>query len=373
VARAKSLADALGFARSCRDDDGKLLHVLAGRRGVERVGEIGTGAGVGTAWLASALPPGVALVTAERDERLARAVAELFADDPDVDVLEGDWRERLSPHAPFDLVFVDAGDAKDDPDAVLALASPGATIVLDDFSPGWEGVWIRVVTGGSVIRSWWRSSSGRGRERARSSRSSAADRVPRCASAGIVGRMASRAELVSTEHGLVPLGQGWYVLNARAAQWWKRDGRGALCEFEGAGFEGVTDFPQLGINLTVLGPGEPMAMYHRENDQEGFLVLRGEAVLVVEGEERPLRAWDFVHCPAGTGHVIVGAGEGPCLVLAVGARERSTGADWGAYTVDAAALRHGAGVERETTDPAEAYARFGSSRLTGYREGWLPA
>jgi uncharacterized cupin superfamily protein len=185
--------------------------------------------------------------------------------------------------------------------------------------------------------------------------------------------MASRAELVSTEHGLVPRGQGWYVLNARAAQWWLRDGRGALCEFEGAGFEGATDFPQLGINLTVLGPGEPMAMYHRDNDQEGFLVLRGEAVLVVEGEERPLRAWDFVHCPAGTGHVIVGAGEGPCLVLAVGARERSTGADWGAYTVDAAALRHGAGVERETTDPAEAYARFGSSRLTGYREGWLPA
>jgi len=116
-----------------------------------------------------------------------------------------------------------------------------------------------------------------------------------------------------------------------------------------------------------------MAMYHRENDQEDFLVLRGEAVLVVEGEERPLRAWDFVHCPAGTGHVIVAAGEGPCLVLAVGARERSTGADWGAYTVDAAALRHGAGVVRETTDPAEAYARFGSSRLTGYREGWLPA
>jgi len=114
-------------------------------------------------------------------------------------------------------------------------------------------------------------------------------------------------------------------------------------------------------------------MYHRENDQEDFLVLRGEAVLVVEGEERPLRAWDFVHCPAGTGHVIVAAGEGPCLVLAVGARERSTGADWGAYTVDAAALRHGAGVVRETTDPAEAYARFGNSRLTGYREGWLPA
>ena len=138
VARAKATAEALGFEKSCRDEDGALLHVLAGRRGVERVAEIGTGAGVGTAWLASALPPGAPLVTAERDERFARAAAELFADDPDVDVLHGDWREVLPAHAPFDLVFVDGGRAKDDPDAVLALAAPGATIVLDDFSSDWE-------------------------------------------------------------------------------------------------------------------------------------------------------------------------------------------------------------------------------------------
>jgi uncharacterized cupin superfamily protein len=177
---------------------------------------------------------------------------------------------------------------------------------------------------------------------------------------------------VSTEHGLVPKGQGWFVLNARETQWWDRKGRGVLCEFEGAGFEGATDFPQLGINLTVLGPGEPMAMYHRENDQEDFLVLAGEALLVIEGQERLLRTWDFVHCPAGTDHVIVGAGEAPSLVLAVGARDRSTGPDWGAYTVDEAALRHSAGVEHETTDPSEAYARFPSSELTRYREGWLP-
>jgi hypothetical protein len=76
------------------------------------------------------------------------------------------------------------------------------------------------------------------------------------------------AQLVSTEHGLVPKGQGWFVLNACKTHWWERKGRGVLCEFEGAGFEGATDFLQLGINLTVLGPGEPMAMYHRENDQE---------------------------------------------------------------------------------------------------------
>jgi uncharacterized cupin superfamily protein len=180
------------------------------------------------------------------------------------------------------------------------------------------------------------------------------------------------AELVRTDVGIVPKGDGWFVLNARDAQWWERPGRGVLCEFEGAGFDGALDFLQLGINLTLLSPGEPMAMYHWEADQEDFLVVAGEALLVVEGEERALRAWDFVHCPAGTEHVIVGAGNRPCLVLAAGARDRSTGPDWGAYTVDEVAIRHGAGVERETTDPAEAYARFPRGRLVGYRRQWLP-
>lgn len=184
--------------------------------------------------------------------------------------------------------------------------------------------------------------------------------------------MAEESHLVSTENGLVPKGQGWFVLNAREAQWWGRPGRGALCEFEGAGFEGAADFLQVGVNLTILGPGEPMAMYHRENDQEDFLVLSGEALAIVEGEERPLRQWDFLHCPAGTGHVIVGAGAGPCVVLAVGARDRSTGSDWGAYTVEEAAQQHGAGVEHETTDASEAYARFPRGRLTSYQKGWLP-
>lgn len=180
------------------------------------------------------------------------------------------------------------------------------------------------------------------------------------------------APLVPTEHGLVPKGQGWFVLNAREAQWWERDGRGVLCEFEGAGFEGAADFEQLGINVTVLAPGEPMSMYHYENDQEDFLVLAGEALAIVEGEERPLRQWDFVHCPAGTKHVLAGAGNAPCLVLAVGARDRSTGPDWGAYTVDQTAIRHGAGVEAETSDPKVAYERFERGELTRYRAGSLP-
>jgi uncharacterized cupin superfamily protein len=184
--------------------------------------------------------------------------------------------------------------------------------------------------------------------------------------------MVSESEFVATEHGLVPKGQGWFILNARETHWWKREGRGVLCEFEGAGFEGAADFEQLGINLTLLQPGEPMSMYHYENDQEDFLVLSGEALALVEGQERTLRRWDFLHCPAGTNHTIVGAGDGPCLVLAVGARDRSTGPEWGGYTVDEAALRHEAGVERVTTIPAEAYARFRQSELTTYGEGWLP-
>jgi uncharacterized cupin superfamily protein len=180
------------------------------------------------------------------------------------------------------------------------------------------------------------------------------------------------AELAPTEHGLVPKGEGWFVLNARDTHWWERDGRGVLCEFEGAGFEGALDFHQLGINLTRLEPGAPMSMYHREADQEGFLVLAGDALLIVEGDERPLRQSDFVHCPPGTSHTILGAGNGPCLLLAVGARGRSTGDDWGAYTVDEAAIHHGAGVERETTVSEVAYARFAGGRLTAYRDGWLP-
>ena len=129
--------------------------------------------------------------------------------------------------------------------------------------------------------------------------------------------MAPEARLESTDRGLVPSGEGWFVLNARHASWRHEEGRSAVCDFEGD-----SGFPQIGININVLAPGEPMAMYHWEADQEDFLVLAGEALLIVEGDERPLRQWDFVHCPAGTNHVIVGAGDSPCAVLAVGARDR---------------------------------------------------
>jgi uncharacterized cupin superfamily protein len=176
----------------------------------------------------------------------------------------------------------------------------------------------------------------------------------------------SESRLESTEHGLVPMGEGWFVVNAREARWLHAPARSAICDFEGE-----LDFVQFGINLSVVGPGEPMSLYHWEADQEDFLVLAGEALLIAEGEERPLRQWDFVHCPPGTKHVIVGAGDAPCVVLAVGARDRSTGPDWGGYSVDPAALRHGAGVEQETTEPPQAYAGLTRRRPTRYVDGWL--
>jgi uncharacterized cupin superfamily protein len=179
--------------------------------------------------------------------------------------------------------------------------------------------------------------------------------------------MVPESPLESTEHGLVPNGEGWFVLNAREARWRPGEGRGAVCRFEGE-----PEFSQLGINLTTLAPGEIVGLYHWEANQEDFLVIAGEALLIVEGEERRLRQWDLVHCPAGTKHIIVGAGDAPCLVVAVGARDSTKGPVWGGYSVDEVALRHGASVEQKTSDAEEAYARFPAREPSRYREGWLP-
>ena len=173
------------------------------------------------------------------------------------------------------------------------------------------------------------------------------------------------APLRSTKYGLVPDGDGWFVLNARATRWRDYGPLGVACDFEGK-----RPFKQLGINLNVLDPGEPMSIYHRENHQEGFLVLAGECVLIVEGEERRLEAWDFFHCPGGTAHAIVGAGNGPAVVLAVGARGGRKGIT---YPVAAAALAHGAGVADETTKSAEAYEKFPPSKRSQYADDWLPS
>ena len=175
------------------------------------------------------------------------------------------------------------------------------------------------------------------------------------------------ASLEPTDHGLVSRGEGWFVLNAREARWYDRGPRGAVMTFEGE-----PEFEQVGVNLFVLGPGQPMSMYHWEADQEDFLVLSGEALLIVGGEERPLRQWDFVHTPAGVPHSIVGAGDGPAAILAIGAREHQGGDDWGGYPFSEIAMRHNASAEQDTNDPAEAYARFPAREPTRHRDGWLP-
>jgi uncharacterized cupin superfamily protein len=174
--------------------------------------------------------------------------------------------------------------------------------------------------------------------------------------------MPKESRLRPTPGGKVPDGAGWFVLNAREARWLTGD-FGAYTRFEGD-----DRFPDLGINIGVLEPGQPACFYHAENNQEDFLVLSGQCLLVIEGQERRLKAWDFVHCPALTEHVFVGAGDGPCAILAVGARR----GDETIYPVSELALRHRAGVPTETRDPATAYAGLADDDETPYRDGWLP-
>ena len=167
--------------------------------------------------------------------------------------------------------------------------------------------------------------------------------------------MVPEATLERTENGTYPTGEGWFVLNVRDAPWFESERMGLYGVFES---ESVR-FSQVGIGLGILRPGEPNGMYHGEDAQEDFLVLSGECLLLVEGQERLLEAWDFVHCPPWTEHIFVGAGDGPCVVLAVGARRKGRGIR---YPVSDTALRHRAGVEVETTVPAEAYAGLADDR-----------
>jgi uncharacterized cupin superfamily protein len=174
--------------------------------------------------------------------------------------------------------------------------------------------------------------------------------------------MPDEAPLKQTPGGLVPEGDGWFVLNARDARWLTGD-FGAYTRFEGD-----TRFPSIGVNIGVLEPGQPACYYHGEDEQEDFLVLSGECLLLIEGEERRLKAWDFVHCPAWTEHVFVGAGDGPCAVLALGTRLT----DAVVYPESEVAQRHRAGVAKETRDPEQAYAELPDDVETPYRDGWLP-
>ena len=176
--------------------------------------------------------------------------------------------------------------------------------------------------------------------------------------------MVEEGRLEPTEHGLVPKGEGWYVVNAREARWGENDAFGRYTTFEGD-----VRFPDVGVNIGVLEPGQPACLYHREDNQEDFLVLSGECLLLVEAEERRLRPWDFFHCPAGTEHVLVGAGDRSCVVLALGARRKGAAIF---YPVAEVAQEHGASAVEGTDSPKEAYASSPDDRPSAYREGDLP-
>ena len=168
------------------------------------------------------------------------------------------------------------------------------------------------------------------------------------------------APLEDSGSGLAPAGDGWFVVNVRDAQWVTAENSeqkppGSDCRFESR----EHSFPQVGIKIRVLEPGQPNGLYHSENQQEAFLVLSGECRLLVEGEERLFRPWDFFHCPPGTHHIFVGAGDGPCSILMAGARLESEELH---YPVSELAARYGASVEEETSDFEQVYVRFEPSR-----------
>jgi uncharacterized cupin superfamily protein len=168
--------------------------------------------------------------------------------------------------------------------------------------------------------------------------------------------MVEEARLGDVGSGLAPKTEGWFVVNVRDAAWETHDVFGASCMFESS----EATFTQLGIRICVLLPGQPNGLYHGEETQEDFLVLSGECLLLVEGEERPLRAWDFVHCPWNAEHIFVGAGDGPCALLMTGTRRPGRPIF---YPVSELALRHGAGVEVETPSPPVAYASYAGERI----------
>ena len=178
--------------------------------------------------------------------------------------------------------------------------------------------------------------------------------------------MTEEARLDNVGSGLTPVSPGWFVVNVADAAWLRHDAFGGRCVFESSG-RVLAERPDLepqmfaetGFTLAVLEPGKPTGMYHAESAQEDFLVLAGTCLLLVEDEERPLRAWDFVHCPPGTRHTFVGTGDGPCVIFMTGARGKGKTIIYPAAEGDHA---HGAAVETETNDPQEAYAPFGHWR-----------
>jgi uncharacterized cupin superfamily protein len=139
-----------------------------------------------------------------------------------------------------------------------------------------------------------------------------------------------------------------FIINVASAPALRRPRRATLIDFE----PDDAPWPDTGVNIQIMQPGQPNCRYHSEPVQEDFLVLHGECIVILDGEERPMRQWDFLHCPAGTEHVFVGAGDGPCAVLMIGSRRE----DAAHYPVNETAAKYGASVTEPTDDPAEAYA-----------------
>jgi uncharacterized cupin superfamily protein len=161
----------------------------------------------------------------------------------------------------------------------------------------------------------------------------------------------NEASSTETPYGRYITSEGWFVLNLEDALAVRNDEKGgAAYPIESREFA----FRNIGVHVRVLSPGEPNALYHSEAAQEGFLVLFGECTLIVEEEERPLRQWDYFHCPPNTRHVIIGAGDGDgqCAILMLGARPDEPIL----YPVSEVAAKYGASAAKETAEPDEAYA-----------------
>ena len=158
------------------------------------------------------------------------------------------------------------------------------------------------------------------------------------------------ARLVERDGGLEPDGPGWFIVNVADTLSFKNEVEGQYIRFESLD---NAPFPHYGIGIHVLRPGQPNAKYHAESNQESFMVLEGECRLIVEGEERIMRKWDFFHCAPMTRHITIGAGDGPCAILMVGIRSPDHTTH---YPAEPEAARYGAAVEQPTDSPKEAYA-----------------
>jgi uncharacterized cupin superfamily protein len=185
--------------------------------------------------------------------------------------------------------------------------------------------------------------------------------------------MVPEAELKDGGAGLVPATTGWFVMNVKDARWSEKPGMGHSVSLTGKDeYEAETFFPMLGMSIRIVSPGDPSTTYHWETEQEDFLVLAGEGLLIVEGQERPVKQWDFVHCPPETKHAFVGGEHVPLVLLCASSRQFQKDGPWGFYCADETAAKYNASSPEDTQDGNVAYARFAPPKDTRYKDGLLP-